>query len=139
MIMSNVKKKVVLVTTQRSGSNFLRAVLRGHPEIFFYQEVLLESAWEHDWSIYHYLLERIKENPANITHTNIKRHQRAYFSSIFSRRESESIVGIDIKYDQFPQLPGILEMLIDEGVVVIHLIRRNVLRTLVSEKAQCIA
>ncbi|MCB0344115.1 MAG: sulfotransferase domain-containing protein [Bdellovibrionales bacterium] len=124
--------RFALITTQRSGSNFLRSVLNSHPEIFVYDEVLLESAWEHDWSIYQFMLQSLKEDPFNITYSRMLYVQRAYIDNILSEKDGRQIVGADIKYDQLMQFPSFLELMRQAGVKVIHLVRTNVLKTLVS-------
>lgn len=124
--------KFIIITTQRSGSNFLRSVITGNPQIRSMNEVLIERTWSDGSSPYAFQLKRIRENPENITYSRMKEGFSEYLDYIFTPQGQETAVGFDVKYDQVPHFPYLFEQLHSKGVKVIHLIRENILRTLLS-------
>ncbi len=125
-------EKFVLVATQRSGTVFLESVINRHPHIYCYPEVLLSLTYQSEWNFYNFWLEKVKQNESNITHPAMLRNFELYLNHIFNSVPGKKAIGIDIKYDQFPQILNIFHTLKKNDIKIIHLVRKNVLKTYLS-------
>jgi tetratricopeptide (TPR) repeat protein len=125
-------EKFVLVATQRSGTVFFESVINSHPHIYCYPEILLSLSYQQEWNFYHFWLEKVKQDESNITHPAMLRNFELYLNHIFNNVPGKKAIGIDIKYDQFPQILNIFYTLKKNDVKIIHLVRKNVLKTYIS-------
>lgn len=121
------KTRFVIITNGRTGSNYLVSLLLSHPEIYQYGEVIGES---------------------NLRRQNIHTKIRAcgsvrYVRNCYRKRFYKKAVGVKILYYQFKKyyaekwgvddLQDVFTELREEPkILVIHLKRRNQLKTLVS-------
>lgn len=121
----------VIAATQRSGTQFLETVLNSHPHIFCHAEVLDNKRYGEQGNFYRFWLERVREDESQITWKCMIMNFDRFLSEIFSLPDKKA-VGIDIKYNHFSYIPNILPMLNAHRVRVIHLVRRNVLKTYIS-------
>ncbi len=125
-------EKFVLVATQRSGTVFFESVINRHPHIYCYPEVLLSLSYQSEWNFYNFWLEKVKQDESNITHPAMLRNFELYLNHIFNSVPGKKAIGIDIKYDQFPQILNIFHTLKKNDIKIIHLVRKNVLKTYLS-------
>jgi predicted Zn-dependent protease len=129
-----MQQKFIITATQRSGTAFLESALNRHPEIYCYGEALLDTNYSGDYTFYHYWLQQIAQDPANITLQAKKRIFGEYLDWFYTGKAQRSATGFDIKYDQYADIADSLATLQAKQVKVIHLVRRNVLKTLISSR-----
>lgn len=127
--------KFVITSRQRSGSIFLGSVLSSHPHIHCYGEVLHGRNRESKLDFfYRFWLDRVRANGAHITYRGMVKTFELFLSQIYSSQSGKQAVGIDIKYDQYVHIPNIFVILKKQDAKIIHLIRRNILKTLTSKR-----
>lgn len=128
-LLPDPKVKVVIVSSARSGSNYLVSLLASHPDIYQYGEVIGDS----------YM--RRKEFQSLLRMCGTER----YVKDCYKKRFFKKVVGIKILYYQFKQyfgekwgvhdVPDVLESIHqDTEIKVIHLKRKNLLKILVSNE-----
>jgi LPS sulfotransferase NodH len=121
--------KFVILTTQRSGSTLLWRYLDGHPYISAHGELFLQSLKRSD----SYKTYRTMSLKRRILHTlNRKYLVRAYLGELFAPDDKTHAVGFKLMYNQvFPSLAAWIR---ENNVRIIHLIRKNVLKTILSSE-----
>lgn len=127
-------EKFVLIAAPRSGTTFFEQVLSSHPRIHCYPEVFYSGDVPAKWSFYRYWLNKIQENEINITYLNMLNILDQYFDYIFNSIEGQEAIGIDIKYNQHNVVPNQMGILKNKKPKVIHLVRKNILKTLISRE-----
>ena len=121
--------RFVVITSGRSGSNFLVSMLTGHPDIRMKNEMLGE-----------HVLEQAEKRDAINALGPVE-----FVKDYFTRRRDETAVGFKFIYfhwyDSYakqygvPRLPEVFPYLKgDKDIRIIHLVRRNRLRRLVSQE-----
>jgi LPS sulfotransferase NodH len=122
-------KKFVILTTQRSGSTVLWRCLDCNPAISVRGEMFLPShpganayaaflKSSTKYRLYHYI--------AN------KRNVAAYFERFFSVWPDSEAVGFKLMYGQMNS--NIKKWILDHDVSIIHLVRKNKLKTILSRE-----
>jgi LPS sulfotransferase NodH len=128
-LLPDPKNKVVIISSGRSGSNFLVSLLSSHPDIYLYGEVIGESYMRH------------KSFRRVLARCGPKR----YIRNCFKKRFYKQVVGMKILYYQFREYYGrkwnldnieaVLETIrSDTDIKIVHLKRRNMLKILASQK-----
>ena len=125
-------KKFIVAATQRSGTHFLESVLSSNPQIYCYSEVLANKYHDKEWNFYHFWLKKVKADESNITFKAMLSCFDEFLGFIFNRRTGIKAIGIDIKYNHFIYIPNIIWLLKKHDVHVLHLVRKNLLKTLIS-------
>jgi len=144
--MSDRSEFTVLLSRQRSGTNALRSVLRTHPEIYCFDEVF-KLATQRDVDLpakfgnYFSFLEQYCAG--DIRRMFPDRHADTFAAYLVHLREltSKRRIVIDVKYNSTHHVtdvwremaePTLLPLLKSQGIGVLHLTRRNLLRCLIS-------
>ncbi|HEY1593543.1 MAG TPA: Stf0 family sulfotransferase [Solirubrobacteraceae bacterium] len=124
----------ILLATQRTGSSWVQEMLHSHPSLKVYSELFLPDAsgmpmWEpSDVEFAASFVGGRARPPTLIT--------RRYWTVAYLRRlfgqPGELSVGFKYMYDQVPHSPEVLVYAAATRVPVVHLIRRNLLDTVIS-------
>jgi LPS sulfotransferase NodH len=126
----------VLLATQRTGSSWVQEMLGSHPELKVYCELFLIDArgvplWEpNDIEFAASFVEARAARPALLTHS----YWRIRYLRELLYQEGPQAVGFKYMYDQIPHSPEVLAYAALARVPVVHLVRRNLLDTVISAK-----
>ena len=125
------KIKFCVVTTQRSGSTWLKHLLDSHPQIKMFGEPFLWRKQKRGWSD-EVFLRYYDYCQANST---LRPWVMFKYLNILEVYQSEphDIIGFKIMYKQIIQNPEFLLKIIADKYRVIHLARRNHLDVLISQ------
>jgi hypothetical protein len=133
--------RFAIVGVQRTGTTWIRTTLNDHPAILALGEVFLYS---------HGRFPFRRRAGADVEHSYRKflddslarkfRHHagraglvREYLDHLYSRPGFEAI-GFKLMRTQCDQFPMVVDFLLQEDVRIIHVVRRNVLKTLISRE-----
>ena len=141
--MSSHTGVIFLISTQRSGTNYLRSLLHNHKSIFAdYKEVFDPNVIKQPEYFYNYLMDRLKEDPSAVLPS---RRQEVFIEFVTHLRQlsQSKRVIIDIKYNSEHHLfgdwqPGehpFVAVANQLNAPVIHLVRRNFFKVMVSVAA----
>lgn len=125
-------KNFFILSTQRSGSVFFERVLSQHPDIHCYQELLWWQDYAVDNNFFNFWLNKIKQQAIYITPPYQQKAFQEFLHFIYSSRPDTKAIGFDIKYNQLTIIPHQLDYLRQEVGCVIHLVRKNILKTFIS-------
>ncbi|TCK19462.1 sulfotransferase family protein [Thiogranum longum] len=126
-------KKFIILSTQRSGSAFLATSLASHPLITCHREIFLQKNRNCD----SYQMYRSSSLGRRVTDIfNRGSLVDKYLQGIFSADSHVSAAGFKLMYSQAKRFPEVTNWLLENNVHIIHLIRKNYLRTILSA---CIA
>jgi hypothetical protein len=123
-------KPYFVSTRQRSGSYLLYQALNSHSKIINHGEILLEQN-NYDNSFSQFKAKEI------INNKSLALERDAYliinkFLEYKYLSNTELCTGFDLKYNQDNIIPGFLKCLSDKPFKVIHLIRGNILKNIIS-------
>lgn len=130
-------RPVVLLCQTRTGSQHLKALLASHADISVLRQELFYPALTPD-TFYGFWSARITNDPARaIVPDAIEGEVRAYLDHLLAQSDGKSVV-LDIKLHQLEELPALwpaLRRAVERlGGWAVHLVRRNLLRSVVSEQ-----
>lgn len=118
-----------IVSRQRSGTHFVGSLLASHPDVSMYGEVLNNGAAK--FSFYDFWGERVSQNSELIR----PHHMIAAWRDFVAEKTAPTAKsGAIIMYNQLDTIPSVLARRILGASHIVHLVRQNVLRTLVSEQ-----
>lgn len=121
--------KFVIVTTQRTGSTYLWRYLNTHPEIRAHGEIFyhkLEDSYQKYWrSSFKKILDHFLRRGHSIT---------SFLDQFYLPFEKEKAIGFKLMYTQIKKYPYIHQYICENKISVIHLIRKNLLRVIVSRE-----
>jgi LPS sulfotransferase NodH len=126
----------ILLATQRTGSSWVQEMLHSHPSLKVYSELFLPDAsgmpmWEpSDFEFAASFVHDRARTPVLLTR---RYWMVAYLRRLFGQPGGRS-VGFKYMYDQVPHSPEVLAYAAAARVPVVHLIRRNLLDTVISAK-----
>lgn len=125
--------KFIVLSTQRSGSTFLVTALSSHPRIHCYEEIFLRTNHNSET----YLTYRTATLNRRLAHLFQRKQLIAeYLMNLYTASEpSGDAVGFKLMYPQIRQLPEITAWIKEHKIKVIHLIRQNTLKVIVSHQA----
>jgi hypothetical protein len=126
------RRRVALIAHARTGTHYLRGLLNTHPGVFFYDEILYPSFFDHGF--YQRWRQAIETNPDALF---VARSIRPIFEDLLrdlTDRRTEPVVGFDLKIPQLEELPRLHHAIIEADFDVIHLTRTNTLRSVISER-----
>ena len=121
--------KYIVLSTQRSGSTFLGTSLDAHPKIRCCEELFMpKNANPTTYRTYRNLsLER------KLKHAFMRRKSICtYLNQTFSDAQKFDAFGFNFLYGQARRFPEVIDWCKQANVKVIHLIRKNTLKVLVS-------
>ena len=128
-MMANTDSNFVVLTTNRSGSEWVMSTLNnfqnvsGHGELFLPRARILDSKWDADFAYTRFIetkFERFTVRPFSVF---------SYLKTLYS---TPGKVGFKLMYKQLGLYPEILAYLIRYRIHVIHLVRQNHLDVMLS-------
>ena len=122
-------RNFVLIATQRSGTTAFRACLNTHPGIHMYGEAFFPGLF--DWGFYKHFADRVTADPEAVLPKNREATYQGYLDHLVSGHAGKA-VGLDTKYSDIDANPGLLGALASRVPVAIHMRRKNLLRTVLS-------
>ncbi len=126
-------EKFIIAATQRSGTTFFRYVLNQHPDLHIFDELFLDDL-DNKIGFYQFWQKKIADDPRNLTYNYAFEILRTYLDNLTADQSAYKAVGIDIKYNQYFIIPWQMNLLARMGFKIIHVIRRNILKTLISDQ-----
>jgi hypothetical protein len=129
--MSQPASRFVILSTQRSGSNFLEDRLAGHPAISMYRGEVFRKTLHAPTAYRGYRDAKVSRRllgavaPAAVKAQYLRWLHR-------SAPKDAPVIGFRVMYDQLRRNPSIASILLVTRTPVIHLVRENVLETYVS-------
>lgn len=133
----------LLLSTQRSGTNLLRRILNSNPEIdMLFGEIMNPAQMDNPLSFHSFFLEKVTGDPKRCLPGHRLKLFQNYLKMLEQRRPGK-IKILDIKYNSLHHLHGwwsgprdmVAEFWEENDIPVIHLIRQNIPKTLVSLRA----
>lgn len=130
--------KFVILTTQRTGSTWVRTLLNSHPAIASYGELFLDYGRgfpSHaqfaplDIEFFESWLTREAAAPSPLSRARLSWR---YLDLLYSRVRRKEIVGFKLMYSQLKKNPALFGYFLTSRVHVLHLTRRNLLDIVVS-------
>jgi len=124
----------VVLTSPRTGSAWLVDTLNDHPAIAAYPELFLPEATgmpdyaSSDVPYFHGFLERVRPFPGRGRRLRLF----GYLGSLYAGRAGVGAVGFKLMYGQVHANPGLLPYFALRRVRVLHLIRANLFRAVLS-------
>ena len=136
----DIMRKFILLSTQRSGSTWVIDMLNSHPQVKAYEELFLEN-WKEKptwagakdiftWNAY-WSNRKAALNELIKPYFYFKYLGRVYTS----RNVSLKAVGFKVMYSQIRHHPPLFFCLLLHRISVVHLIRKNYLDVILSERA----
>ena len=123
----------IVAGSQRTGTSLIVSTLRSHPDICCHGEVFLYSRGRGkniEASYRHFINQ--KKVPRTISHyLNRDRLIGEYLDYTYANTDSEA-VGFKLMLDQVREFPEIRAYLQKKSIRILHVIRENVLKTMVS-------
>lgn len=124
--------RFIIAAKQRSGTHFFRELINQHPAIHAWHELFLDIGWKDPQTFHHFWLRQLEKDAANITFSRRARLVELYYQHIFNSKPDREAVGVDIKYSELERVHHLLPATLGLRLKVIHIVRRNVLRTFIS-------
>jgi len=126
-------KKFIILSYKRSGSTMLYTLLQSHPDIRCHGELFLKEKEKKD-TLFH--LYRNNSLIAKfLFHSPLRSYIIGkYLKDIFQERDEEKAIGFKLMYGQARDFPYILYWIKRHRVKILHLHRRNILKTCLSVK-----
>lgn len=121
----------VVLSTQRSGSSFFVTSLSSHPQLQCYRELFLSK----NRGAIAYRAYRTAFLGRRLAHL-FRRKQLidSYLTNLYTATNGVDAVGFKFMYGQAHKLPEVVAWLKEHDVKVIHFIRANFLKTIVSRR-----
>lgn len=119
-----------VVGTQRTGTTVIRTMLDSHPEVRCIGESFLMS-WTGEAGYAAYLRSRTVRR---LRHVFDRRNLVFEYLDRFFSADGVRAAGFKLMYTQYRQFPAALDYLRESGGRIIHIVRRNVLKTLISRE-----
>ncbi len=137
-------KKFVVVGTQRTGTTLIRTTLNSHPQVTCTGEVFKVPGWYVDRVSRRIIRRTAFQDPSSYSAWTEKsllrrlghyawraRNTREYLDQFYSDQSSEA-KGFKVMYNQTQRFPAVIPYIRDHQISVIHVVRENFLKTLVS-------
>ena len=124
------RKACAIVAQQRSGTHFLLSLLNSHSNIAGAGEVLHHKASSHNF--YDYWASCVVANRDSLRPNHVAKVWREFVAELHQVPEARTVVMI-VMYNQLAALQARLHDEVLFNQPVIHLVRRNVLRTYISD------
>ena len=118
-----------VIAQQRSGTHYLEGLLNAHPSIRSFGEVI--NARHSTYNFYRYLGQATAADPDVIRPHGWGPTWNTFVEELAGGKEG--MIGVILMYNQLALLPPHFQEKVLARVHPIHLIRRNVLRTHVSD------
>lgn len=121
--------KFVVLTTNRSGSEWMMSTLNNYPDVFAHSELFLprpqvsEGKWNSEFAYHRFVESKVKGLPLR---------PFSVFSYLNTFYSMPGKVGFKLMYKQLGLYPEILAYLLRHRVRVIHLMRQNHLDVMLS-------
>lgn len=119
----NSLSKFCIVSTQRSGSTWLRLLLGSHPEIKAFDEIFLPDRPDRKWTKGLIPFYKFKESHSYKRPWLTLR----YLDTLNTYSGDHKVIGFKLMYNQINKQPEILLKLLLDDFKIIHLVRENYL------------
>jgi LPS sulfotransferase NodH len=132
--------RFILLTAPRSGSAWLVDLLNSHPEVTTYGELFQPEADElpaygsRDVPTFKTYVSSREKGKSPKTKAGLLRRRISYVNALYSKRSDAAAVGFKLMYRQVSINPGLLPYLALRRTRIVHLIRTNVLDSVVSHE-----
>jgi hypothetical protein len=136
--MRHVRTRFLLLTAPRTGSTWLVDLLNSHPQITAYGELLLpegSGALPGGCQDIPYFTASLEERGRPRTRAGHVHRKIVFLNELYAERDGIAAVGFKLTYRQASLNPGLLPYLSLRRVRVVHLIRTNLLDSVVSFEA----
>lgn len=120
----------MVLAEPRSGTTFFNSILDQHDCINCLGEVLPGFSGDH--SFHNFWLNKLKIDASFLHLGKFPSVFSEYISFVNAKESSVTQIGFDIKYYQLEWLPDVSSIFLKHGFKVIHIIRKNILKRLVS-------
>lgn len=122
-----------ILGTQRTGTTLIRTSLSSHPDILCQGEVfnLGKQPYRDEGGYWHYSRQSVGRRITSVI--NRTRSTEAYLDQLY-RGTGYAAIGFKLMLNQTHRRPYIWPLLLERGIKVILVERRNVLKTLVSRR-----
>lgn len=131
----------IMIAKQRTGTGALGSVLDQHPSISYLGEVFHHDATDKAPNYFYFLRDLVKQDPGMILPGSNARRFELY-SEYLEARKGRLRTVVDIKYSSLHHFnahwlgilepPSLFKILRGKNIPVIHLVRRNHLKTFIS-------
>lgn len=132
-------KQFLFLSQRRSGTGLVLDFIRSHPDIHCSGELFLSLGRSNTGSFYRWWLEEIEKDPSCL----LPKGQIAAFSRFLDHyvgaHAQHKAVGFEILYDQLKSIPNAIAALRERDLRVLHLVRKNALRTFLSDMLNSMA
>jgi len=139
--------KFIVVTTQRSGATFFCTCLDSHPDIrcpheaifslrkmVSFRGIILHRRDRRSSEYYKYRKRAVKHQ---LSHFFLrKRSVYNFFEYIYRVQNNIKAVGFKASYNQVKKYPQIVSWIRENDVKIIHLVRENILKTILSSETK---
>ena len=124
-------KKYIILTTQRTGSNFLATKISGHSDVQYLGEVFRETGkmQEVPFSYYSFKRKDFSSRLKSIFSKNTLANE--YLDFVFDYGEKE-IVGYKLMVEELRKFPELKNALLNRDIAFLKLKRKNILKRLIS-------
>jgi len=122
-----------LIAEGRTGTTFLGACLDSHPAVKRYAEILLEEPEPGDFTFLFYQQQLARTRPDRMARESRSRLFMHFLREVaLTQPDAIRSVIVDVKYGQTDAVAGFWSILAKMGFHLVHLVRANLLKTLIS-------
>lgn len=132
----------VLLARQRSGTGALGDILSQHPSVDYLGEVFHAGRPDQDGNYFRFLMDRVQQDVRRALPSANERNYREFMEYLRERHAAKPERVIDVKYNGSHHfnggwhspvdMPEMLRYFRRDGLKIVHLKRRSLLRTYVS-------
>lgn len=123
--------KFIVLSTQRSGSSFVCSLLDSHPRIRCLEEIFMRR----NRNAITYRSYRNASLRRRLEHLLERRRSiESYLAGVYDAQPDLDAVGFKLMYEQVQRYPELVDWCRSNDVMVVHLIRMNALKTIVSRQ-----
>lgn len=126
------KQLLALFAHGRTGTTYFRSLLNSHQQIHCFGEVLFPDFWQ--GGFYQCWHEAILEDKRNLLiHQRLPGLFEKYLREL-AATNPKPVIGFDLKIPQIQETPVLHAVIWRERARILHLVRENTLRTVVSRR-----
>jgi len=124
-------KKYIILTTQRTGSNFLATKISGHPDVQYLGEVFRETGKMKEVPFSYYAFKRKDFSSRTKSIFSKSNLANDYLDFVFNYGEKE-VVGYKLMVEELWKFPELQNALLNKDISFLKLKRNNILKRLIS-------
>lgn len=137
-----MSKLSILLARQRSGTGALGNVLDQQPKVKYLGEVFHDQRLNEDVNFFNFMMKKVADSPNQALPSNRSQQLKDFFSFVQEIHPGKERIIIDVKYRSLHhingfwhgprEMPTFIRMSREMGLSIIHLTRRNFIKTYVS-------